>query len=386
MISTKSDLQSNLPIIEIITENQQELFEKEYSNGYANFFNEENKAVFLNKSLEIRQRGNGTYLCDKKPYKIKFSESLDMLQDDTNYSTTWVLLADYNDRSLFRNYTALSLANVFDGFEYTIQFRPVEVILNGEHLGTYLLTEQVEVSSSVIDINEKDGDILFERVTENRMKQDYNFSVQGAIRNVVYDIRSEIYSLNQIERAESIVINIEEALNSASKEDILNLIDINSCVDYYILQELMKNLDVGYGSSYMYIYGDSEKLYFSTPWDFDWSAGNTSELDNCGYENLYVGSSLEQYTYLVQTHCWYQRLMQFEWFQEIVIERWNELKPKIESVIYEITIVSEKYEFEFQRNLEIWEIDNISRNERFDCFYDWINNRYNWLDEYFNTK
>lgn len=378
--NVQSQIESSLPVLEIYTEEYLPLVDKEFSNATATYFSDENKVVFLDKILEIRYRGNSTYDMEKKPYKIVFPSNTNLLDDFDNAGRSWVLLADYADKSLMRNYTALSLAKVFDGFEFTTDFQFVELVLNENHLGTFLLCEQIEVSKSVIDIDERAGDILFERVTEDRAKQDYNFSIEGLWRNVIYDIRSDVSYDSQITNAKNITELVNQSILENNQANIVKYLDLNSTIDYYILHELMKNIDVGFGSCYTYVRASENKLYFSTPWDFDLSAGNNG-LYLSEYDGLYVGDISYQ---LPNAHDWFQLLMQYEWFQEMVTHRLSELKPNIEMVFQEVLQASNLFEFEFERNLEIWNLNEISRNENFDIYFEWINNRYDWLCKYFD--
>ena len=62
------------------------------------------------------------------------------------------------------------------------------------------------------------------------------------------------------------------------REEIEELIDIDSVVDAYIVEEVFKNLDAGWSSFYMYrdIGG---KLFFGPVWDFDLTSGNADGKD-----------------------------------------------------------------------------------------------------------
>lgn len=284
-IANTPSIQSSLPVLNIVTDDFNELVDKDFSTASATYFNERGIADFIDLPLQIRYRGNGTFEKDKKPYKLKFDTAINLLEKADQQSKNWVLLADYNDTSLLRNYTALSLAQIFSNIAYSVDFRLVELVLNDEHLGTFLLTEQVEISPTVIDLDEEIGDILLERVTIS--KQDISFEVDGLHRTVTYDVRSEIYDDTQVERAENIINIIEQALRDANEEVLREYIDIDSAVDYYLTQEFMKNIDVGYGSSYMYIPAETDKLYFTTPWDFDISGGNHYWLD-AAITNIYT--------------------------------------------------------------------------------------------------
>ncbi len=99
---------------------------------------------------KIRGRGNLTWLQDKKPYKVQFTNDAsyakvpDFLGMKKNRN--WALLADYLDRALMRNKLAFSLGNsslFADGLKWTPSGQHVEVTLNGEYAGVYLLTEDI---------------------------------------------------------------------------------------------------------------------------------------------------------------------------------------------------------------------------------------------------
>ena len=63
----------------------------------------------------------------------------------------WALLADYFDRSLMRNKLALSLgtSSVFsEGLKWTPSGQHVEVYLNDDYIGVYLLTEDIRIDPS----------------------------------------------------------------------------------------------------------------------------------------------------------------------------------------------------------------------------------------------
>ncbi|MBK7793756.1 MAG: CotH kinase family protein, partial [Betaproteobacteria bacterium] len=108
---------------------------------------------------KIRGRGNSTWGQPKNPYKLQFS-------NDAGYAKitdvlgmkkqrNWALLADYFDRSLLRNKLALSLgsSSVFaDGLKWTPSGQHVEVWLNDDYVGVYLLTEDIRIDPARLDI------------------------------------------------------------------------------------------------------------------------------------------------------------------------------------------------------------------------------------------
>lgn len=106
---------------------------------------------------EVKVRGNWTTTYPKKPFRIKFEKKQKMLGLNNGAKCkSWVLLADYKDGSLERNSAALYLAKQMygpDGF-YSSDFRQVELYLNGEYWGVYLLAEQQQVNENRINITE----------------------------------------------------------------------------------------------------------------------------------------------------------------------------------------------------------------------------------------
>jgi len=90
---------------------------------------------------EIRGRGNSTWKWPKKPYKLKLEEDAALV--GARAHDEWVLLAGYADRSAVRTAAAFAIA-AHTTLRWTPKYRYVDVVLNGQPQGLYLLTEQVE--------------------------------------------------------------------------------------------------------------------------------------------------------------------------------------------------------------------------------------------------
>ena len=99
----------------------------------------------------IRGRGNTTWSNDKKPYKLKLDKKADLLGMGKNKH--WVLLANALDESLLRNKLTYYMGEQL-GLAYTPKSMPVDVVMNGEYLGSYFLCEQVRIDKSRVDIDE----------------------------------------------------------------------------------------------------------------------------------------------------------------------------------------------------------------------------------------
>ena len=146
----------NVPEIRIYTEEGRDVESKdEYLD--MNLFVKGEREDALSASGRIKGRGNATWGYEKKPYKIKFDEKQPLLGYPANKE--WVLLAEYCDKSLMRTAYMCELAKTV-GMPYPINYHHVELYLNDEYLGIYLLTDQVEKKSNRVAI-EDDG-FLFE--------------------------------------------------------------------------------------------------------------------------------------------------------------------------------------------------------------------------------
>ncbi len=108
-------------------------------------------------TANVKVRGNWTTNYEKKPLRIKFDEPQNMLGlNDGADMKNWLLLAEYKDRSMLRNKTIFSIANELyaeDGY-YCTDAEFVEVYINDQYWGVYLLAEQQQINKDRVDITE----------------------------------------------------------------------------------------------------------------------------------------------------------------------------------------------------------------------------------------
>ena len=107
----------------------------------------------------IKVRGNTTSKADKKPYTIKFATKQNLL--GMGKAKKYCLIANAYDPTLMRNYIALKLAKEL-GLEYTSECEFVDLYLDGEYWGNYLLVEPVEEGSNRVDIDVTKGEFMIE--------------------------------------------------------------------------------------------------------------------------------------------------------------------------------------------------------------------------------
>ena len=115
----------------------------------------EDGALTLDGALtQIKGRGNSTWQNPKKPYNIKFDKKTDLF--GMGKAKKWSLLASFHENSLLRNPTAFTMAEML-GLHYTSQYRHVDLYINNEYQGNYILCESVEVGGNRVEINDLDS-------------------------------------------------------------------------------------------------------------------------------------------------------------------------------------------------------------------------------------
>lgn len=339
--------------------------------------------------LTMKGRGNSTWGMPKKPYKLKLESKAEIL--GLPASKDWVLLANYSDKTLMRTSLVFSLGQKI-GVDFTPPSIPVEVVLNGEHLGSYLLTEQVEVKPDRVDINEiKSEDISSEKITggylieldQRYIDEEFWFKTQ---KNLPFVIKSP-KDLNTQQRSyiTNYVKDTESTLFSSNFTDPINgyakFINVNSFISWFLVEELVKNQD-SKGFSSMYYYKDRDgKLGMGPLWDFDLSMGNVDYSNAKGASGWWVRDGV-----------WFNRLFQDPAFKAKVRARWDEIKKKeIPEMLEDIDRQAQYLNLSQTKNFEKWQIlgKYVWPNAVILPTYDaevkqiktWLNIRIAWLDE-----
>ena len=300
-------------------------------------------------NADVKVRGNWTTNYDKKPLRIKFEESQSLLGlNDGATFKNWVLLAEYKDASMLRNKTALAVARELlaeDGL-YVSDAAFVEVVINGQYWGVYLLAEQQQVNKDRVDITEVPEGYTGTDIgyflefdsyfwTEDPLQQfrvDYadnaalipfdgeggngetmkclTDSEYGYKSEVGFTIKSDIYAKEQQDFIASYVDQVYEIMYAAAYKDeayvfddtyskihktteispqeaVERVVNIASLADAYLVNELLCDADVYLTSFYMSAdfgpEGD-KKLTFQAHWDFDSALGNKNRcVDGTGF-------------------------------------------------------------------------------------------------------
>lgn len=234
---------------------------------------------FSEASAVIKGRGNFTWSLDKRPYQIKFDSKKALL--GMAPAKTWVLLANHTDRSFARNRLIFDLANDM-GLSYSSESRFVDLYINSEYLGNYLVCEKVEVGSNRVELKNPDG-LLLEMDNHYGTTEPYYFTTTKS--GTIFTLKDSVDAADSPEVQQAFAgvqadINELETLLYADDPDwaaISEIIDVDSFIKRYFVDEFAKNIEIGMSSIYFYKDGDSDKLHAGPVWDYDLSLGNIAK-------------------------------------------------------------------------------------------------------------
>lgn len=303
---------TGLPIAYINTENNQDVAEKDlYLKGHFVLYDKD-KQELATSSLKIKGHGNSTWTCDKKPYKLKFNESVSLF--DFPKDTEWTLLANYADPTFLRNDVTLWMARNYGNFEWVPRAEFLNLVLNGSYIGLYQLTEQVKVSRDRIDVG-KSGFLL--EVDGKHDEHDVTFSVPHILNPinikaplVVEGDESYTFVYDYLQKTDAALFS-QDWLDP--EVGYKNLVDIASFAEWYLVMEMTSNGDAIYYTSCFMNLVRNGKLKMSPVWDFDLSCGN--------YPQLGHGANEREKFYIKGQVQWLDRMMQDPEFVALVKQR-----------------------------------------------------------------
>lgn len=353
----------------------------------------------------IRGRGNSTWEAPKKPYKVKLDKKTDLFGMGKNKH--WCLLANYYDKSFMRNKLAYTLGDSI-GMPYTVKSVFVDVVMNGEHLGSYLLSEQVRIDDNRVEIDDLEdtpdatdeatisGGYLIEITPYERVKPDeVYFGASKVSKAMVFESPAFEDGINQAQYnyMQNYYHRMEEAVYSSNGynskgEHWTTLLDLDSAVDFYLMQEFFKNNDAMFASAKFYK-PRGDKLYMGPIWDFDLTAGTYAIHSTENPEGWFV-----RYEYL------FSALMNHSEFKSAVKSRYWEIRDNILE-LYTDTSTSQSYisqyydvlETTYKLNFDKWGYGNngwqniLSQGDWDDevsYLRSWLQRRVNWMDANIN--
>ena len=385
-----------IPVIKIVTDGSAAILDKKnYVPGTITIQNPDSMycdVTTFYARMGIRGRGNSTWGFPKKPWKGKLNEKASLLGMPADKE--WALLANYADRTLLRNITAMHLSEIC-GFSWTPRMRSVEVYLNDKYQGVYTLCEHKKISADRVNIDlVSSDDNSGEAVTggyylEIDEQQDGTTCWWTSMGVPMVFSDPEEPTEQQYEYVASLFESFEQALQAedwSEETGYPKYIDVDSFVDYYIVQELTKNIDGNLRRSSFITKERGGKLEMYHLWDFDLTLGN------CGYFWGDAGNGPENFW--IKLDKWYPYLFSDPAFVSKVKTRWNELMPEFEKIPQFIDEQALMINDARIRNFRRWSISESvdwvkapslgSYKKELDYLKEFYTQRLNWLNTMLN--
>ena len=282
--------------------------------------------------MQIKGHGNYTWIVfPEKPYRIKLDTKQPLMGMKSNKH--FCLLPHADDLyAKLKNTMGFELSRRI-GLSYTPAQAPVEVVLNGQYIGLYFLTEKIRVEKNRVNIEEQDdGETNPDKVTGGWLIEIDNYFEDNTIKIKERDggnwydwlwitphspenlsSQQQSYIKQFIEKANA-AIYTPNKLNTEWEK----YIDIDSLACFYIVAEIIDNLECFYGSCYMHKHkGDSTKLIFGPVWDMGQSFERINLTDATSFHYF-----IYQDEYF-HSH-WIKEIAKFPHFQRVVNSHWQE--------------------------------------------------------------
>ena len=346
-------------------------------------YNADGSVNMVTTNCGVRLRGNSTQKLPKKPFAVKLTAKQPILGMPTH--KRWCLLANWLDRSMIRNLVGFEMAkattrawkagSIDEGMIWNPSGKSVELVIDGRHVGNYLLCEQIKIGSKRLNINDAYEDLLADGKSYNfedcgylvefDVMQDENYK-GVTTRGITWQLKDDVLPDSYSEQIRTKIQAIEDAIKSGDFEAYSQLIDIPSFIDQWFVVELAMNREYTEPRSlYSYYNGGRDKLHAGPVWDFDrgtfqnptnaWQMGSSRVKS---YDAFLSSSSKVSrsggYKENQQPCLWYPLLMNDHEFVTMVKARWEVLKPYLEAVTSEIERLGQENALSWQYESAMW--------------------------------
>lgn len=274
--------------------------------GNAGAYSDSKGAVTEIGVKKIKGRGNSTWkYTDKKSFNVTFADKFKGF-GFTKGGKKYSLLANFKDASLSRNKILYQLAELM-GAKYVPEVATIDLYMNGLYMGSYLMCQKIEVGPNEV-VNDLDSKTLLDTKTakaetaaagfsflmelDSNSKPGADYLIKVGEQNITLkepeylDDSNNKYNDDLTTAIDAFVTDKYNKLNTAISDtsityDELNkIIDVKSLANYYLLNELAKNYDIGVTSTYLVYNKTDDKFYISPVWDLDVSTGNCDKGNN----------------------------------------------------------------------------------------------------------
>lgn len=356
---------SNIPVMNVTTASGKPVTSKTYENATITITGAKDERFNITVTTQIRGRGNSSWsgsasqdsYNSKNSYRLKLDEKEKLLGIGDSKNKDWVLNSNKFDLSGLRNALVWELADKMGTMTYVPDYCWVQLYVNGQYRGMYMVTELIEDANDRVELDKtvtvsKDKGYLLEIDFRGNYEDTPYFYVDGYGPTPQSDLHGakEFVVKNDCTEEdfayiESYIKKCHSAIMSGDRDAIDHYVDLASLIDMYIMEELSKDVDVGAASFFLHK-KEGGKLYFTAPWDFDFGFGTYGPAVS---ENGLVSE--------YNDGCpWFAALVEQEWFRNAVVARMKELQPAFDEMIKWINETGAELEGAADRNALHWDM------------------------------
>lgn len=343
------------------------------SNGYITQANA--KIMAVGTIYWYRSRIHEDMQLGKNAYSVLFNDDISLL--DSPAGKTWEFYTNTSEKTMLHNQTAFYLGSM-SALEYTPRFYHVNLLMNGRYYGTYLMGEDLEVSEGRVNVG-SDGFLLGIGASSSGPV----FSTSYLERAVSVIAPSASQSEASVDYISNFVTTAENALFSSdftdASEGWQKYMDIDSFVDWYLINEISKNENGAFRNNCMMNLTRGGKLKMGPLWDFE--------------KAFSVDSSPSGF--VIKDVNWYARLFKDPAFVAKVKERYDFFYSHKNDIITEISNTAEYLKYAIQEDNNKWNTFTTASNsgEQAWLLYQttvysmekWLNSRMDWLKGEFDA-
>jgi hypothetical protein len=345
-----------------------------------------------NGRISIEVRGGSTSYFPKQSFNIE-TQNADGSNNNVSLlgmpaENDWKLIGPISDRSLLRHTFTYELGRKQGHWEPRSKY--CELVLNGEYLGLYALTEKIKPDKNRLDISKlTDTDLFGDDVTGG-----YIFWTFGNLGTDIYYPKSnkmqpeqEAY-INAFVRRYRDVIFRDNWLDQGI--DYRDYVNTESMLDYLIINELAYDHDKYRASTYMYK-DRSDKdsiIHFGPLWDYNYAYGNTPE-----------SMATDKWLFSRKSGDQFRRLFQDTSLTHRFAEKWHNQRDNFlhtDSLYALIDSLSTHFAHARKRDSMVWDayttVNVYFANDtvyRYDLVIrnlkDWLDRRVNWIDTWIDS-
>ena len=349
----------------------------------------------------VKGRGNSSWGYPKKPYSIKLDSKASLL--DIPKTKKYAIIPSYYDGSLMRNYITYKIWQALYGIDYVPKCEFVDVYLNGEYNGIYLLTERIDIEKNKIDIEEADADnltggYLIEKDVNGKVDFDedlwFNCPYWANQTKDYFVMKApepddpELVSA-MLSYLTAYMQSIHDCIIGENGEDYTRYVDVSSWIDFIIVQEIAKNIDGNMKTScFMYKQRDDDHLYMTAPWDFDFAYGlvtwdNQSEAHNDVYD-CPPANTFDGFMIVNSSNPWMDKLYDTKpEFKLALMQRYTQYRSTLIEDMFRLIDEQAAYLYVVQQaNYELW---GRSFTAGVSHLRNWLTGRIEWLDSQWLT-